>query len=51
MTFSKNATPPSSRITIHNTVIKQVDEFTYLGSALFSDGRSEAEIKEENRNS
>ena len=45
MTFSTNATPPSCHITIHDTVIKQVDEFTYLGSMLSSDGRSEAEIK------
>ena len=45
MTFSKSEQPPQCLITIGGEQVKQVESFSYLGSLLTSDGRSDKEIK------
>lgn len=45
MTFSKSEQPPQCLITIGGEQLKQVESFSYLGSLLTSDGRSDKEIK------
>ena len=41
----QNENHPQCNIHIYNETIKQVDKFKYLGSAITSDGRNDAEIK------
>ena len=42
---SKNSEPPNCNILINNEVIKQSNNFVYLGSMMTQDGRSKQEIQ------
>jgi len=45
MVISKKSPPPSCNIICNNHVIKQVDQFKYLGSVITSDGRPNKEVR------
>ena len=45
MVFSKSSHPPNTRIHIEGKLIEKVQKFTYLGTLMTEDGRSEKEIK------
>ena len=49
MVSSKKEIPPKCTLKVGNDTIKQVNQFKYLGYTLTSDGRSDSEIKKENR--
>ena len=45
MVVSKNLEVPDCKLTVGETVIKQVEKFSYLGSLITSDGRSDSDIE------
>ena len=49
MVFSRSSNPPNTRIHIEGKLIEKVQTFTYLGALMTEDGRSEKEIKKENK--
>jgi len=45
MIFSKSATKPTCNITVKGEPLEQMDQFTYLGSVVTTDAKSDQEIK------
>ena len=45
MVFTKSPKVPTCHITVHGSVLEQVNRFIYLGSLITSDGRAEHEIR------
>ena len=45
MVVSKNLEVPDCQLTVGETVIKQVEKFSYLGSLATSDGRHDSGIR------